>query len=216
MPPTRRSFGRTPVRTPASLAEHFRRSGYAADARYALLPERRPAPELHRSVFIVMTRLRRLAALFALPLLFVVALWAPIPKVGDPGIEHVVAQVHARMPGWDVVGATDTWEGGYAVAASCGTEEMGFQVVPGHGLPPNDAWLQPNDDATRIWLEQISDYPTFLIWRAHPQTDRTLSCDRELAQVETGRARNQLSARNASVIGGSNADLESARHRRVD
>ena len=86
----------------------------------------------------VMTRLRRLAALFALPLLFVVALWAPIPKVGDPGIDHVVAQVHTRMPGWAVVRATDTWEGGYAVVASCGSQEMGFQVVPGHGLPPND------------------------------------------------------------------------------
>ena len=67
--------------------------------------------------FIVMTRLRRIAALLALPLLFVVALWTPIPRVGDPGIDHVVAQVHARMPGWAVVRATDTWEGGYAVVA---------------------------------------------------------------------------------------------------
>jgi hypothetical protein len=164
----------------------------------------------------VMTRLRRLAALFALPLLFVVALWAPIPKVGDPGIDHVVAQVHTRMPGWAVVRATDTWEGGYAVVASCGSQEMGFQVVPGHGLPPNDSWLQPNDQYARIWLEQVSDYPTFLIWRAHPQTDRTLSCDNQLAQAESRRARNQLSARRTGAIGGSYADLEASRHRPVD
>jgi hypothetical protein len=166
--------------------------------------------------FIVMTRMRRLAAPLALPLLFVVALGAPIPKVGDPGIDRVVAQVHARMPGWAVVGATDTWEGGYAVAASCGTQEMGFQMVPGHGLPPNDSWLQPNDDYTRISLEQVSDYPTFLIWRAHPQTDRTLSCDRQLARADPSGARNRLSARSASTIGGSYADLEAYRRRPVD
>ena len=166
--------------------------------------------------FIVTTRLRRFAALLALPLLFAVAVWAPIPKVGDPGIDRVVAQVHARMPGWAVVGATDTWEGGYAVAASCGAQEMGFQVVPGHGLPPNDSWLQPNDEYTRIWLKQVSDYPTFLIWRAQPQTDRTLSCDRQLAQAESSRTRNQIGGGSASTIGGGYADLEAYRHRPVD
>jgi hypothetical protein len=182
----------------------------------ALAARARTGTRIAQIGYIVMTRLRRGAALLALPLLFVVALWAPIPKVGDPGIDRVVAQVHARMPGWAVVGATDTWEGGYAVAASCGAQEMGFQVVPGHGLPPNDAWLQPNDEYTRISLEQVSDYPTFLIWRAHPQTDRTLNCDRQLAQTESGRAGNQLSARNTSTIGGSYADLEVYRHRPVD
>ena len=178
--------------------------------------DRGSAPELHRLVPIVITRLRRLAALLALPLLFVVALWAPIPRVGDPGINRVVAQVHERMPGWDVVRATDTWEGGYAVVASCGAREVGFQVVPGHGLPPDDAWLQPNDWYTRIWLEQVSDYPTFLIWRARPQTDRTLSCDRELAQAAVVPTRTQTSARNISVLDGSYGDLEASRHRRVD
>ncbi len=164
----------------------------------------------------MITRLRSVAALPALPLLFLVALWAPIPKVGDPGIDRIVAQVHERMPGWDVVRATDTWEGGYAVVASCGAQEMGFQFVPGHGLPPNDAWLQPNDEYARLWLEQVSDYPTFLIWRATPQTDRILSCDGQLAQVESGRTLNQLSARKASTIGEGYADLEASRHRRVD
>jgi len=174
------------------------------------------APELHRSASIVIIRLRRVAALLALPLLFVVAVWAPIPRVGDPGIDRVVAQVHARMPGWDVLGATDTWEGGYAVVASCGAREVGFQVVPGHGLPPNDAWLQPNDWTTRISLEQISDYPTFLIWRAQPQTDRTLGCDQQLTQAATVPARSGVNALNISLLDGSFGDLEAIRHRRVD
>jgi len=164
----------------------------------------------------VIIPLRRVAALLALPLLFVVAVWAPIPRVGDPGIDRVVAQVHARMPGWDVLRAMDTWEGGYAVVASCGVREVGFQVVPGHGLPPNDAWLQPNDWYASIWLEQVSDYPTFLIWRAEPQTDRTLSCDQQLTQAAAIPARTQASARNISLLDGSYADLEASRHRRVD
>jgi hypothetical protein len=174
------------------------------------------APELHRSVSIVITRLRRVAALLALPLLFVVAVWAPIPRVGDPGIDRVVAQVHARMPGWDVLRTTDTWEGGYAVVASCGAREVGFQVVPGHGLPPNDVWLQPNDWTTRISLEQISDYPTFLIWRAQPQTDRTLGCDQQLTQAATVPTRTQANARNISLLDGRFGYLEASRHRRVD
>jgi hypothetical protein len=185
-------------------------------ARFGPIVRARTGTRIAQIGCIVMTRLRRLAALLALPFLFVVALWAPIPKLGDSGIDHIVAQVHTRMPGWAVVRATDTWEGGYAVVASCGVQEMGFQVVPGHGLPPNDSWLQPNDEYARIWLEQVSDYPTFLIWRAHPQTDRTLSCDNQLAQAESGRARNQLSARRTSTIGGSYADLEASRHRPVD
>ena len=160
-----------------------------------------------------------------------VAVWRKIDKF-DPGrgslrswlltvvrnraIDRVVAQVHARLPGWDVVGATDTWEGGFAVVASCGRQEMGFQVVPGHGLPPDDAWLQPNDWTTRISLEQISDYPTFLIWRAQPQTDRTLSCDQHIAQAAAVQTRTQANARNISLLDGSYADLEASRHRRVD
>ena len=94
---------------------------------------------------------------------------------------------------------------------------MGFQVVPGHGLPPDDAWLQPNDWSARIWLEQVSDYPTFLIWRARPAIDRTLICDRELAQAANGPSPTaQASARNASILGRSYGDLETSRRRRVD
>ena len=106
----------------------------------------------------------------------------------DPGIDRVVAQVHARLPGWDVVGATDTWEGGFAVVASCGARTLGFQMVPGHGLPPDDAWLQPNDAYADSRLRQTSDYPTFLIWRAHPLLNRTLTCSDELALPATPSA----------------------------
>jgi len=157
----------------------------------------------------VTRHLRRTAAFLALPLLLAVAFWAPIPKVGDPGIDKVVAQVHARLPGWHVVRATDTWEGGYAVVASCGAREMGFQLVPGHGLPPDDAWLQPNDWYSRIWLERVSDYPTFLIWRARPLVDRTLNCDGQVARVGKGLTTGTSgNARDASV--------PDAGHRRID
>jgi hypothetical protein len=158
----------------------------------------------------VTRRLRRAAALLALPLLLGLALWAPIPKVGDPGIDRVVAQVHTRLPGWHVVRATDTWEGGYAVVASCGMHEMGFQVVPGHGLPPDDAWLQPNDSYARISLEKVSDYPTFLIWRARPAIDRTLNCNGGLTQVVS------VNARNASVVDYGQRAVDESRHKRID
>ncbi len=93
-------------------------------------------------------------------------------------------QVHARLPGWSVLSATDTWEGGYAVVASCGARQIGFQVVPGHGLPLQDAWLQPNDEYTRSRLQEVSDYSTVLVWRAVPITNRTLSCRQELARFD--------------------------------
>jgi hypothetical protein len=166
---------------------------------------------------IVTRRLHRPAALLSLPLLLAVAFWAPIPRVGDPGIDRVLAEVHERLPGWDVQHATDTWEGGYAVVASCGAREIGFQVVPGHGLPPDDFWLQPNDWYARTRLEEVSDYPTFLIWRAQPIINRTLSCQRQLAQaavqpVTTAPA----TARNASALEGSLGGIEAHRRRPVD
>jgi hypothetical protein len=130
--------------------------------------------------------LRVLAGVVALAALTAAALWAPIPRLGNPGVARVLGQVHARLPGWSVLSATDTWEGGYAVVASCGARQIGFQVVPGHGLPPQDAWLQPNDQYARSRLQEVSDYSTVLVWRAVPITDRTLSCRQELARSDPG------------------------------
>jgi hypothetical protein len=131
---------------------------------------------------LVRPRLRFVAGLTVLAALFGAALTVPIPHLGDQGIARVEAEVRTRFPGWDVVQATNTWEGGYAVVASCGAREIGFQVVPGHGLPPDDAWVQPNDSYARSRLLELSDYPSFLIWRARPVISRTLSCQQELAR----------------------------------
>lgn len=127
------------------------------------------------------SRLRFGAGLIALLPLLALALWVPIPRVGDPGADRITQAAIERLPGWSIRRATDTWEGGYAVVASCGVRTLGFQVVPGHGLPLDDAWLQPNDSYADSRLRQTSDYPTFLIWRAHPMLSRTLSCHEELA-----------------------------------
>lgn len=125
-------------------------------------------------------------ALVALPALFAAALWIPIPRVGNPGLARVIATVQTRLPGWSVVQATGTWEGDYAVVASCGGEAIGFQYVPGHGLPPNFAWLQPNNEFSRTRLVQVSDYPGVLVWRPQPLANRTLSCGEELAELGKG------------------------------
>jgi len=130
-------------------------------------------------------RLRVLAGVVTLVAITAAALWAPIPRLGDPGVARVLDEVHARLPGWSVLSATDTWEGGYAVVAGCGGREIGFQVVPGHGLPLQDAWLQPNDQYARSRLQEVSDYSTVLVWRAVPITTRTLSCRQELARINS-------------------------------
>jgi hypothetical protein len=130
--------------------------------------------------------LRILVATAALAALTAVALWVPIPRLGDPGVAHVLDQVHARLPGWSVLSATDTWEGGYAVVASCGARQIAFQIVPGHGLPLQDFWLQPNDQYARSRLQEVSDYSTVLVWRAVPISTQTLSCRQELARSDPG------------------------------
>ncbi len=132
------------------------------------------------------SRLRIPAGALALVALTAAALWVPIPRVGDPGVARVVSAVHARLPGWSVLSATATWEGSYAVVASCGARQIGFQFVPGHGLPPQDAWIQPNDQYARSRLQEVSDYSNVLVWRAQPMTDRTLSCRQELARSAPG------------------------------
>jgi hypothetical protein len=131
-------------------------------------------------------RLRRTAAVLALGPVLAIALWAPVPHFGNQGTARIVAAVQERLPGWSVLHAVDTWEGGYAVVASCGSSQLGFQMIPGHGLPLDDAWLQPNDTFTRTHLEELSDYPLYLIWRSEPMAGRTLSCRQELARSSSG------------------------------
>jgi hypothetical protein len=132
-------------------------------------------------------RLRRGVPLLALGLVLAAALTMPIPRLGDPGLNRIVGLAQERLPGWSIVRATDTWEGGYALVARCGTRQLGFQVIPGHGLPPEDAWLQPNDSYAQARLAEVSDYPSFLLWRARPVLNRTLSCHDELArEVDDG------------------------------
>ena len=126
---------------------------------------------------------RRTLGILALGAVLAVALWAPIPHFGDQGAEQVVATVHQRLPGWTVERAVDIWEGGYAVVARCGSSQLGFQVIPGHGLPAQDAWLQPNDAFTQSRLEELSDYPSYLIWHSSQLAERSLSCREELARV---------------------------------
>jgi hypothetical protein len=161
-------------------------------------------------------RLRVGAGLIALLPLLAVALWIPIPRVGNPGASRVVQAASERLPGWSIVRATDTWEGGYAVVASCGPRTMGFQVVPGHGLPLEDAWLQPNDAYADSRLRHISDYPAFLIWRAHPMVRRTLSCSEELARPVTPPSNTEFGSQAAGVRQSDVRVFDERGRRRVD
>ncbi|HLY35430.1 MAG TPA: hypothetical protein VKU35_01810 [Candidatus Limnocylindria bacterium] len=147
--------------------------------------------------------LRPAAAVLALGPVLAIALWAPVPHFGDRGAARVVAVVQERLPGWSVPRAVDIWEGGYAVVARCGSSRLGFQVIPGHGLPLDDAWLQPNDTFTRQQLQELSDYPAHLIWSSSSIAPRTLSCREELARIASGangaeQASTSASDRNAS------------------
>lgn len=147
--------------------------------------------------------LRRAAALLALGPVLAIALWVPMPHFGDQGAARVEATVQERLPGWIVERPVDIWEGGYAVVASCGSSQLGFQVIPGHGLPLDDAWLQPNDTFTRGQLQDLSDYPAYLIWSSSSIAPRTLSCREELARIASGtngadQASTSASDRNAS------------------
>ena len=71
------------------------------------------------------------------------------------------------------------------MVATCGTLHLGFQLVPGHGLAPGDAWLHPEDRYARERLGSISDSWRALIWFAQPigLRTKTLSCRQEMARL---------------------------------
>ena len=64
--------------------------------------------------------------------------------------------------------------------------------MPGHGLPAQDAWLQPNDDYARDRLRGVSDHWRYLVWYDDPALMNTLSCHEEIAGSEqTSMGRNR-------------------------
>ena len=121
--------------------------------------------------------------LFAcLAVVFVIALFAPIPSLPDAGRANVRAEVGDRLPGWKVHRIDPSWEGAYTVVTTCAGREVAFQFVPGHGLPQEDAWLQPNNDYARRHLRITSDHDRYLLWRGNPVDSSALSCADDIAQ----------------------------------
>jgi hypothetical protein len=133
--------------------------------------------------------LRAIGSVMALAALFAVAYLAPIPTLGNASRAGVIALVSERLPGWNVQGVTDAWEGATAVTVACGGEEIGFQIVPGHGLPAGMIWLQPTDGSANRILAEVSDYPGYLVWLKRPLLPRILSCEELLARQSPSRGR---------------------------
>jgi hypothetical protein len=116
----------------------------------------------------------------ALGVIFALALWAPIPTAPNTARAEVMAQVAQRFPGWRIMRTTSSWEGAWSVVVSCGSQQVGFQLVPGHGLRGGDAWLHPQDPYSQARLTSISDDKTYLVWYRYPRHTRSVSCDTEL------------------------------------
>jgi hypothetical protein len=129
------------------------------------------------------------AALLLAAAALAAALWLPIPAAPDAGRAAVLAQVEHRLPGWRVDRLAPSWEGAYTVVATCAGRTLSFQYVPGHGLPRDDAWLQPSDEFARDRLRLVSDHLRYLIWYAGPRHRGSLSCTEELARHPVTDAR---------------------------
>ncbi len=114
--------------------------------------------------------------------IFAVALLAPLPVAPNAARADIVARVEQRLPGWEVVRTLSSWEGAWTVVAACGDSHVGFQLVPGHGLRPGDAWLHPEDEYTRTRLRFVSDDGTYLVWYRDEDRPRALACHGELAR----------------------------------
>lgn len=133
-------------------------------------------------------RLSLPAALLLLGGLFAFALLAPIPALPDAARAQVTARVEDKLPGWEIVRTDSSWEGAWTVVAACGEARLGFQLVPGHGLAPGDAWVRPEDSYSRSRLRTVSDNSDYLVWY-DGHHGRRLSCRSELARPEDGPAR---------------------------
>jgi hypothetical protein len=115
---------------------------------------------------------------------FGLALWAPIPTGPNAARADVTAQVERRFPGWRIARASASWEGAWSVVVSCGTRQVGFQLVPGHGLPAGDAWLHPEDRYSHARLAAISDDRTYLVWYQDAKHARSMSCRTQVARPQ--------------------------------
>jgi hypothetical protein len=113
---------------------------------------------------------------------FLVALTVPIPTLPDAGRAEVRAEVADRLPGWSVQRIDPTWENAYAVVTSCAGREIDFQFVPGHGLPRNDAWIQPHSSYARARLGSTSDHHHYLVWRGERVHPESMECGENLAR----------------------------------
>jgi hypothetical protein len=133
-----------------------------------------------------MTRHHRLTpfAPLALGAVFGLALWAPIPTGPNAARADVMAEVQQRFPGWRVARASSSWEGGWSVVLSCGTQQVGFQLVPGHGLPAGDAWLHPADRYSHARLAASSDSRTYLVWYRDAKHARSVICRTQVARPQ--------------------------------
>lgn len=136
-------------------------------------------------------RRRRLptpVALALLALAFTAALVAPLPVATNEARAEVMASVERRLPGWQIERAQSSWEGAWSVVATCGSLQLGFQLVPGHGLRPGEAWLHPEDGYARERLGSISDSWRSLVWLSNPigLRTKTLNCRQEMARLGAG------------------------------
>jgi hypothetical protein len=126
-------------------------------------------------------RWRAGASFIALGAFLALSLSMPIPSAPDDGVARVRSLVEDRLPGWTVERVARTWEGAYSVVTMCAGREVGFQYVPGHGLPADDAWLQPSDPFSRERLVTVSDHWRHLVWYDDPAIMASLSCEEEIA-----------------------------------
>jgi hypothetical protein len=150
---------------------------------------RRRHPKEHEAMTRITNMLRRrrdlgrwAIVIASLAAAFLVALTAPIPTLPDAGRAEVRAEVADRLPGWSVQRIDPTWENAYAVVTSCAGRKIDFQFVPGHGLPRDDAWIQPHNSYARARLGATSDHHRYLLWRGNDVHPARMECSENLAR----------------------------------
>lgn len=129
------------------------------------------------------THARAAAGVLTLAGVLAGALLVPVPVLPDDSRAAVRDEVRHRLPGWRIERIDPSWEGAYAVVTTCAGLEIGFQLVRGHGLAPDDAWIQPNDAYARERLSALSDSRRYLVWYGERVRPDRLSCQEELARM---------------------------------